>query len=100
MHATHRRREGRAYAGLEHDLFIPSGDREALSNTILLARILGMICQEETCAGWSTAVLSHLREAVWYRYDRAPKLVRETMQRELQKARFQFLKKRRLAIGA
>lgn len=88
------------YPGLETDPLIADGDRQALGNAILLARIFGMIRQEETCAGWSAVALSHLREAVWYRYDRAPALMRDAMHRQLRKARFQFLKKRRLAIAS
>jgi hypothetical protein len=87
------------YPGLEADPLVPDNERQALGNAILLARILGMVRQEETCAGWSAAALSHLREAVWHRYDRAPALMRDTIQRRLRKARFQFLKKRRLTMA-
>lgn len=88
------------YPGLEADPLLAGGDRQALGNAILLARILGMVRQEETCAGWSAVVLCHLREAVWYRYDRAPALMRDAMHHQLRKARFHFLKKRRLALAA
>jgi hypothetical protein len=88
------------YPGLETDPLVPDGDRQTLGNAILLARILGMIQEDETCAGWSAAALSHLREAAWHRYDRAPALMRDAVHRQLRKARFQFLKKRRLAIAS
>ena len=88
------------YRGLEADPLIPDGERRGLANAILLARILGMVQQEETCAGWSVASLSHLSEAVWHRYDRAPALMRDAMHRQLRKARFRFLKKRRLAVAS
>lgn len=78
---------------------MPDSDRQATGIAILLARILGMIRQEETCSGWSAAALSHLREAVWHRYDRAPALIRDAMHRQLIRARSQVLKKRRLAVS-
>lgn len=100
LSTTHWKPSIPIYPGLEADPLVAAGDRQALGNAILLARILGMIQQEETCAGWSSSALSHLREAVWYRYDRAPALMRDAMHWRLRKARFQFLKKRRLAIAS
>lgn len=100
MNAMHWKLSTSVYPGLEADPLVPDDDRQALGNAILLARILGMVRQEETCTGWSAAVLSHLREAVWYRYDRAPALMRDAIERQLRKARFQLRKKRRLALAS
>lgn len=88
------------YPGLKVDPLLADGDRRGLGNAILLARVLGMVRPEETCAGWSAAALGHLCEAVWYRYERAPGVVQEAIYQQLRKARFQFLKKRRLGLTA
>ncbi|MGF1614479.1 MAG: hypothetical protein ACFCVA_11380 [Gammaproteobacteria bacterium] len=100
MSAVPRNLHTSIYPGLEVDPLVADGHRRGLGNAILLARVLGMVRPEETCAGWSASALDHLCEAVWYRYDRAPGVMQEAIYQQLRKARFQFLKKRRLGLTA
>lgn len=96
LNAMHWKPSLSTYPGLQADPLLPDAEGRALGNVILLARILGMVQREETCAGWSATALSHLREAVWHRYERAPTALRDAIDRQLRRARFQVLKKRRL----